>query len=55
MRLAAQAGLTVAHVDIEHVLDRDAGMTQVEREFFMGRQILNPYAFEGYGDYPGFL
>ncbi|MFW7268203.1 type II toxin-antitoxin system HipA family toxin [Gluconacetobacter sp. Hr-1-5] len=33
----------------------DAGMTQVEREFFMGRQILNPYAFEGYAAYPGFL
>ncbi|SHN06141.1 serine/threonine-protein kinase HipA [Roseibium suaedae] len=31
-----------------------AGMTELERRFFEGRQFLNPYAFEGYGPVPAF-
>lgn len=30
----------------------DAGMTDVERATFAGRQFFNPYAFEGYGPAP---
>ncbi|MBD8892605.1 type II toxin-antitoxin system HipA family toxin [Roseibium litorale] len=30
----------------------EAGMTDVERRFFEGRQFLNPYAFDGYGKVP---
>lgn len=29
-----------------------ARLTEVERSFFWGRQILNPYAFEGYARGP---
>lgn len=39
-------------VDAWNTVCDEAGMTEIERRFFTGRQILNPYAFEGYGPVP---